>query len=716
MAGAVENLAVTEKGMTIERSGEAPSGPAERARWPWFAFALFLVTFIAGMVFHVLTGQGVATAVPFVLAFTMFAVVGLVVVTRDPHNRVGLLLLVGSLIMAACSSAGDFATWAISRGYAGPVVAIPGLTKNFGWLLGLLAPLLLIPLLFPDGRLPSPRWRPFVWCCAGFIAVIGLNLLLGQRLLGGSGDDVGVRNPFYIPAIGRLTLDPFIAIALPTLFGLSVVSLMQRFRRSTGVERQQIKWVVFGLPISVLLLVLGSAGDQTLLGSVLGGASYLVFPVTIGIAVLRFHLYDLDVLVRKTLLYGSLAAFITVVYVGIVVGVGAIVGSGDSQNLALSVAATAIVAVGFQPVRARAERFANRLVYGKRATPYEILAEFSGRMGEAYEDDDVLPRMSRVLGEGIGAEHAEVWLHVGEELRVAAAWPGDARHAAPVGIGSRPLPELPGADAAYPVSHQGELLGALSVTKPASEPLTPADLALVADLADQAGLVLRNVRLTEDLRARLDDLKAAQTRIVRAQDEERRKLERNIHDGAQQQLVALAVKLRLADSLVGRDEDAAHDLLRDLQTEAGDALNDLRDLARGIYPPLLADKGLAAALDAQARKAAVPTTVVADGVGRFSQDIEATVYFSCLEALQNVAKYAEATTATVTLRSDDGHLEFTVSDDGRGFDPKATGYGTGLHGIVDRVAAAGGRVEVRSAPGAGTSLIGRIPEDAQRQR
>jgi len=265
------------------------------------------------------------------------------------------------------------------------------------------------------------------------------------------------------------------------------------------------------------------------------------------------------------------------------------------------------------------------------------------------------------------------------------------------------------------VSHHGEVLGALSVKKPASEPLTPADLALVSDLADHAGLVLRNVRLTEDLRARLDDLKGAQTRIVRAQDAERRKLERNIHDGAQQQLVALAVKLRLADSLVGRDDERAHSLLGDLGIDVRNALEDLRDLARGIYPPLLADKGLAAALDAQARKAAVPTTVVADGVGRFSQDVEATVYFSCLEALQNVYKYAEATAATVRLGSHDGHLEFVVADDGRGFDPKATGYGTGLQGIVDRLAAIGGTVEVRSAPGVGTSLSWRIPLDAPRQ-
>jgi signal transduction histidine kinase len=207
----------------------------------------------------------------------------------------------------------------------------------------------------------------------------------------------------------------------------------------------------------------------------------------------------------------------------------------------------------------------------------------------------------------------------------------------------------------------------------------------------------------------IEDLRASRQRLVAAQDEERRRIERNIHDGAQQQLVALAVKLRLADALVGKDEERAHALLGELHGETSQALEDLRDLARGIYPPLLADEGLAAALSAQARKSSIPVEVVPDGIGRYPEETEAAVYFSCLEALQNVAKYAEASKATVRLSQLNGSLAFEVTDDGRGFDPAAASRGTGLQGIADRLAALGGAVDVVSSPGAGTTIAGRIP-------
>jgi signal transduction histidine kinase len=256
------------------------------------------------------------------------------------------------------------------------------------------------------------------------------------------------------------------------------------------------------------------------------------------------------------------------------------------------------------------------------------------------------------------------------------------------------------------VRHRGDLLGALSVAMPANDPMDPGKEKLIADLAAQAGLVLRNVRLVEDLRS-------SRRRLVAAQDEERRKLERNIHDGAQQQLVALAVKARLTRAITERDPAKAVEMLEQIEAETQSALEDLRDLARGIYPPLLADKGLEAALTAQARKSPIPVTVTTEGVGRYPQEIEAAIYFSVLEALQNVAKYAEAEHAEVRLGHDADALTFAVHDDGRGFDTDATGYGTGLQGMVDRLAALDGNVSVSSRPGEGTTVGGRVPVDAE---
>jgi signal transduction histidine kinase len=349
------------------------------------------------------------------------------------------------------------------------------------------------------------------------------------------------------------------------------------------------------------------------------------------------------------------------------------------------------------PLRKVATRIADRLVFGRRATPYEVLSEFSARLAETYAADDVLMRMAQVLGEGVGADAATVWLRVHDRLHAAATWPSGA----PV---DRAVPT-----SAIDVRHQGQMLGALSVRMPASDPITPSKEQLIRDLAGQAGLVLRNANLIEDL-------KASRQRLVAAQNEERRRIERNIHDGAQQQLVALAVKLKLADALVGKDEQGAHAMLGDLQRETNEALEDLRDLARGIYPPLLADKGLGTALESQARRSSVQVTIEVDGIGRYSQEAEAAVYFSCLEALQNVAKYAEASAATIRLAQTNGQLTFEVHDDGRGFDPTAVSRGTGLQGIADRLAALGGTVEIRSAPGEGTTVSGIVPAELEGSR
>ena len=297
-----------------------------------------------------------------------------------------------------------------------------------------------------------------------------------------------------------------------------------------------------------------------------------------------------------------------------------------------------------------------------------------------YEDrDEALTRFADAIAAGLDAKLDEV-------VRGPAA--------------PKPTERLP--EEIVPVRHQGELLGTVSIEKKPGDSLTPTERKLVPDLGSEAGLVRRNVALIADLRA-------SRQRLVVAQDDERRKLERNLHDGAEQQLVALAVKLRLAEFLAERDPSATKTMLTDLRTETGEALESLRDLARGIYPPQLADKGLAAALESEARKGSVPTEVRSEGIGRYPPDVESAVYFCALEALNNVAKHAGATRAEVRLAQADGELTFEVSDDGDGFDPAQIGYGTGLQAMADRLDAIGGTLKVHSQPGKGAQVTGRVP-------
>jgi signal transduction histidine kinase len=470
-----------------------------------------------------------------------------------------------------------------------------------------------------------------------------------------------------------------------------------RFRRSTGDERLQLKWFV-AASIFVAAMLLAGLFTQSVVAGVLFDVALIGLYAAIVIAVMRYRLYDIDVIISRTVVYGGLAGFISVVYVGLVVVIGAFVGATEG----LALLATAIIAIAFQPARIRAQAIANRLVYGERATPYEVLSAFSERIGETEASEDLLPRMARILAEGTGAIGAIVWLRAGAELRPAASWPeGHEPDIVPIIVRGE-LEPLDGRTTAVPVRQQGELLGALSLTKPASETLNPTERKLVADLAAQAGLVLHNVRLIEDLRA-------SRQRLVAAQDEERVRLERNLHDGAQQQLVALAVKQRLVESLLERDPAKARELMAEIQTQTTEALETLRDLARGIYPPILADRGLEAALESQIRRAAVPIELEADLLGRSPQEIETAVYFSCLEALQNVAKYANASRAVVRLSDEPGWITFTVADDGVGFEPARTSLGTGLLGIRDRVEALGGTLDIRSRPRSGTNVTGRLP-------
>jgi signal transduction histidine kinase len=377
-------------------------------------------------------------------------------------------------------------------------------------------------------------------------------------------------------------------VAVPLTILTSFASTVVRFKGSTGDERLQLKWfaTAAGLTAITFAISVPFGGDSPVF-SILTDVGLAFLYVAIARAILKYRLYEIDVVIGKTVVFATLVVFITIVYIGLVVGIGALV--GNQRSPLLSALAAALVAIAFQPVRLRARRFANRLVYGRRATPYEVLTDFTARASETYSTEDVLPRMARILADGVGATQARVWLRVGSELRPAASWPSNGS-VKPVPIPDAERFTFPDRERAFPVRYAGELLGAISVITPPDEPLAADREQLLSDVAAQAALVLRNVRLIEELRE-------SRRRIVTAQDERAKALERNLHDGAQQQLVALAVKQRLAETLVDRDPEKAKAMLADIQTETQEALETLRDLARGIYPPLLADKGLAAALE-----------------------------------------------------------------------------------------------------------------------
>ena len=675
------------------------------ARWPWVALAGFFSFAITGMIGVAVNGESLAQQIPNVIAFTLFGIVGALLLSRLPGNRVGGLLLFGAAVTAGSFAAGELMTYLVRGGNTdGPAVVAMGLVSSLGWLVGIFPVILFLPLLFPDGHLPSRRWLPFAWLCAAVLVFLGVLLLFGQDTLVGSSDDAVIANPFFMSGLAGLEIpDAVFAVSLIGLLVGSVVSLVLRFRRSTGVERQQIKWVALAIAflassfiLSTIASAIGLNGE--LIDSIVSGIAFITLPVAVAVAVLQYHLYDLDVVVKKALVAGALVLLVIAAYAAVVGLLGVITSGNESSGSVFIVAL--LLGLAFRPVTRFARRIADRVVYGRRATPYEVLTEFSERVGESYATEDVLGRMAQILGQATGAGSARVWLRLGAELQPSASWPTDAEPAAVAVVANEALPTIEG-ETVVEVRDRGELLGALSVAMPPSDPMNPSKERLVRDLASQAGLVLRNVRLVEELRA-------SQRRLVTAQDQERRRLERNIHDGAQQQLVALSVKTRLARDLTARDPAKVAEMLTQIDAEIQTALGDLRDLARGIYPPLLIDEGLGAALDAQARRSLVPTTIRADGLGRYAPEVEAAVYFSCLEALQNVAKYAEANSATVILAQSNGHLTFEVVDDGRGFDPAAERTGTGLQGIADRLGALHGEVTIRSEPGAGTRVRGRI--------
>ncbi len=690
-------------------------------RLAWVVFALSVAMFTVSGLAEIAdparieqTAWTVSNAVAqaaLVVAFASFSVVGLLVARRQPDSTIGWLSLVIGLLWGATVSTEEYARFGLET-HPGSLPA-PILVAALGvWLwvpaVGLMGTFLI--LLFPDGRLPSPRWRPVAALSAVTIAVVSLVSMFEPTSLNDFAVP-GLENPLAIPAVNPVVEALMVTIiVLPICMLACAVALIQRYRRSAGQERLQLKWLaaaggfVAAFYLSNISVYVGSEiigyelpeGTWTDVWTSMILASFGLVPVAIGIAVLKHRLYEIDVVISRALVVGALGAFITAVYVGIVVGIGALIGQ-QRPSVALSVVATAVVAVAFQPVRERVQRWANRLVYGERATPYEVLADFASRVTGRYTTAELLPRLAQTVSDGLGGARVEVWVRTGDQLVREVSTPVDVEPVEPVSVGDDASLPLAG-DRVVPVRHREELLGALVVNKPASETVTPPEDAMLEQVATQAGLVLRNLRL-------IDDLKSSRVRLVASQDAERRRLERNLHDGAQQSLVSVALLTRMA---AARASDA--DVKRSL-TEAGEqlqaAIDELRELARGIHPVVLTERGLGPALSSLAERSSVPVIVETDLRDRVPDAVEATLYLVAAETIRNAGRHGGVRTVRARLTREDGAVTLEVVDDGAGGADPA--LGTGLQGLADRVAAVDGALDVHSPPGAGTRVTCRVP-------
>jgi signal transduction histidine kinase len=555
-------------------------------------------------------------------------------------------------------------------------------------------------LLFPDGHPPSPRWRWVGWLSAVPMVLLVPTLVWLHRPWS--------TTPFSVGPQGALKAVPLLLLAVISVVA-SVVAIVVRYRRSSGVTRHQIRWIAWGGAFLAASMFLLSVNEGTTTNLLVATAELVVI-VSFWVAITKYRLYDIDVVISKTVTYGALAIVITGVYVAIVVGISSLVGRGGEPNLPLAIAATAAVALLFEPIRSRLQRWANRLVYGERATPYEVLARFSERAATAEGDTEMLERIPRLIVDGTGASEATLWIAEEGVLQPAAWWP--EQESAPTSVpavAEGPWSD-PAADYSVPVEHDGELLGRLSLVASRGETIAPAEEELVQNLASGLGLALRNARLTDDLREQVDELAASRERILSAADEARRGLEQDLDMGPQQELVAVKVKLGVVKSqAAAANAPKTAEVLAQLEQDTGTAIESVRDFARGVYPPLLEAEGLAIAISAEGAKSALPVAIQSGDVGRYPREVETAVFFSILESLQNAAKYSEAASATVTLDDDGERLTFSVRDDGLGFDPAAVDGGSGIPGMTDRLDAAGGTLRIESAPGRGTSVLGSVP-------
>ena len=577
-----------------------------------------------------------------------------------------------------------------------------------------------IELLLPDGEIGRPARRNLAIAGYAVAGLTGLAMAAADR----------------VPAVAMVALATSVALVI------GLPSAHQTYQRSTGLARQRLQLVGCAVAVIVEVALVVAAlhvlVDWPSHAAEVAAAATALVPLALAAGTSPRISRRVDRVLVHTVSATGLTAVVVAVYLVIVIGLGRTPDDTERTLLVLSMLAAAIASLAYVPARERLAETANRLVYGERHPPDEVLRTWGSRLSRSIPMDELLLQLAESLRKVLVLRRAEIWTGTPDCLELAVSVPD--RTAAPLLLGAEEQPVVtragvtgnawlevwlpalledrpPSQLRVAPASHSGELLGLLVIERASDgDHFTEEDDRVLTELARQVGLALHNVQLDSALQESLEnlkrvneDLQASRARIVATGDAERRKIERNLHDGAQQHLVALAVNLRLTKDILADDPEAAVEMLDALGEAVKDTIQELRDLAHGIYPPLLMDAGLTEALRAAATRSPLAVSVNAEGVERYSTDIEAAVYFCCLEALQNAGKHAPDATVTIDLRGSDDLLTFVVADDGPGFDAATATAGHGYVNMSDRLGAIGGSVVWDSAPGQGARISGTIP-------
>jgi signal transduction histidine kinase len=673
---------------------------AKRLAWSMFTVTAALATahgvlVVSGSVGLVDPEAGLNSFPIITLGCVLGALIGALVATRQPRNPIGWLFLAGQLGTAIGLVSQAYAFRVLQDGALGPPLAgqlatVVASALGASWALSVLAAVF---LLFPDGSLPSRRWRAVLWALPVPQVAIILSTVLVVPI------DSIARADELSPMVS--TVGVVSAMVSILLLLLSLVALVQRLHRSRGEQRQQLRWLsaaAFALVAGfVLANLVGLVGDDTQVWAVVPlFVAYACVPVAAGVAILRYHLYDIDLVINRAVVGGAVVIFVTLGYVTAVVLLGALVGGRVSEEYWASVLATALVALAFQPLRRGVQRLGDRAVYGRRAAPYQALAELCRRLARAVSLEQVLPGIAEVSGRSIGAAHSTVRLAVAGADDVVAHWPTPAAPGGPSG-----------SKHSEPVWEGTERLGEITVTMPAGRGVSGTDRSLLADIATKAGLGMRNAQLAAQLRAQVDqagaqteELEASRLRLLAAQESQRQRLTRAVSAEVLPYLAQLRVGL--AQAAAATEPTAASLFLDGAMETTTRALEALRDIARGVFPPLLARKGLAAALRvyaAQAEGRVTLTVASAARTARFPAHLEAVTYFCAVETVRELGG-----SALVDLDLDDSRFTLTVTAvdlSGR--------LAEGGQGVVDRVLAWDGSVTI-DAQGAPARLRVSFPQ------